>query len=237
MKKLNADWLTHGLIDFEYKKYELLAYLQHVSRSFSEAKLYPVLADLIFHYNNIISIKKNKELLYEQFPGLAKGIDMKKLRIAYEKIIKDDTLMEELEEIMDFAIPRIEKAVKEGSEIYEYVESSVDISPIGLSPIYKDEGYVFILRSPDKSIKVYRYALKFFESASENYRSIETRQVEQLKYNRFKNLEKDKINLVKKYKDLPNPATYLVTSKNAFPYEETLLPVAKRFLVRYISTT
>jgi len=237
MKNLNSNWLTQGLIDFEYKKYELLAYLTNVSTSFSESKLYPYLSDLIFHYNNIVSLKKNKKLWYEQFPGLVKGIDLKKLRISYEKIINDDKMMMELEEIMDFAIPQIKRTVKEGTEIYEYVESMVEVSPVGLSPIYKDEGYVFILEAPRKNMKVYRYGLKFFESASDKYRGIEMSFIEDRKYLKFKNLENDKLDLVKKYKELPNPATFLVTSKSEFPLEETLLPVSKRFLVRYISST
>lgn len=237
MKNLNTNWLTQGLIDFEYKKYELLAYLTNVNKSFSESKLYPYLSDLIFHYNNIVSLKNNKQLWYEQFPGLIKGIDLKKLRISYEKIINDDKMMMELEEIMDFAIPQIKKAVKEGREIYEYVESMVEVSPVGLSPIYKDEGYVFILEAPKKNMKVYRYGLKIFESASDKYRGIEMSFIEDRQYQKFKNLENDKLDLVKKFKELPNPATFLVRSKDEFPLEETLLPVSKRYLVKYISST
>jgi hypothetical protein len=41
--------------------------------------------------------------------------------------------------------------------------------------------------------------------------------------------------LVKRYKDLPNPATYLILSKMKFPYAETLMPVAKRLFVKHIS--
>ena len=237
MKKLSSNWLTRGLIDFEYKKYELLAYLRDVGKEFSQSKLYPFLGDLIFHYNNIISLKNNKQSWFQQFPETIKGIDMKKLMVSYEKIINDDELMKELEEIIDFAIPKIKDAVSEGAEIYEYIESQVDLTPIGLSPIYKDEGYVFILESPKKKVKVFRYALKFFESSSEKYRGIETQFIIENPYVRFSNLKNDKIKLAKKYQDLPNPATYLLTSKGSFPFEETLLPVAKRFLVRYISST
>ena len=57
MVSLDKNWLTEGLIDFEYKKYELLAYLKNVGKSFSENRLYPFLGDLIFHYNNILSLK------------------------------------------------------------------------------------------------------------------------------------------------------------------------------------
>ena len=237
MKTLNSNWLTQGLIDFEYKKYELLSYLQAVNKSFLESKLYPHLGDLVFHYNNIISLKKNKNLWFEQFPEAISSIDLKKLRISYQKIIEDDTLMQELEEIIDFAIPKINEALAEGSEIYEYVESSVDVSPIGLSPIYKDEGYVFILQTPKTNMKIYRYALKIFENSSEKFRGIETRFVDEKQYKKFSNLENEKLHLAKKFQDLPNPATFLLTTKDKFPFEETLLPVAKRYLVRYISTT
>jgi hypothetical protein len=51
MKKLEEDWLTKGLIDFEYKKYILLDYLQHIKEQFKERRLYPFLSDLVFHYN------------------------------------------------------------------------------------------------------------------------------------------------------------------------------------------
>jgi len=237
MKNLGTNWLTHGLIDFEYKKYELLAYLKNVGEQFSESKLYPFLGDLIFHYNNILSLKNKKQSWFEQFPESIKGVDLKKLQVTYERIINDDELMNELEEIMNFAIPRIQRAVSDGAEIYEYVESMVDVTPIGLSPIYKDEGYVFILEAPKNNMKIFRYSLKFFESPSEKYRGIETKLMDEHPHIKFKNLENEKLMLVKKYKDLPNPATYLLTSKGSFPFEETLMPVAKRFLVRYISST
>ena len=58
MKKLEKDWLTSGLIDFEYKKYILLAYLQEVKGNFDSNKLYPHLSDLIFHYQNLLDLKK-----------------------------------------------------------------------------------------------------------------------------------------------------------------------------------
>ena len=52
MKTLSETWFADGYIDFELKKYTLLAYLQEVNKYFNEHKLYPQLADVIFHYNN-----------------------------------------------------------------------------------------------------------------------------------------------------------------------------------------
>ena len=55
MKTLSKTWFAEGYIDFELKKYTLLAYLQEVNKYFYENKLYPQLADLIFHNNNILT--------------------------------------------------------------------------------------------------------------------------------------------------------------------------------------
>ena len=37
-----------------------------------------------------------------------------------------------------------------------------------------------------------------------------------------------KLSLIKRFKNLPNPATFLFVSKYNFPIEETLLPIIKR---------
>jgi hypothetical protein len=43
--------------------------------------------------------------------------------------------------------------------------------------------------------------------------------------------EQIKRDLLRNNKDLPNPATYSISSKVEMPYLETLLPVAKKMLV------
>ena len=60
MDSLKHDWLTEGLIDYEYKKYVLLAYLKDVSRRFNQSELYPFMSDLVFHYRNLIKVRESK---------------------------------------------------------------------------------------------------------------------------------------------------------------------------------
>ena len=74
MKKLSDTWFAEGRIDFELKKYTLLAYLQEVNRYFNENKLYPQLADIIFHYNNIVAFRENKKYLQEHFSSITKKL-------------------------------------------------------------------------------------------------------------------------------------------------------------------
>jgi hypothetical protein len=90
MKSLSETWFAEGRIDFELKKYTLLAYLQEVNRYFDENKLYPQLADIIFHYNNIVAFRENKKYLQEHFPKKLTGLQMEKLQLIYEQMLEDD---------------------------------------------------------------------------------------------------------------------------------------------------
>src|SRR5215831_18311343 len=110
MKNLSDTWFAEGYIDFELKKYTLLAYLQEVNKYFNETKLYPQLADVIFHYNNLVAFRENKKYLQEQFPKKLSGIQLEKLQLLYEQIIEDDELMQELEDIINYASGKIKTA-------------------------------------------------------------------------------------------------------------------------------
>ncbi|MCX6273751.1 MAG: hypothetical protein NTV09_00915, partial [Bacteroidetes bacterium] len=87
MNSLNKNWITEKHIDFEYKKYVLLAYLQHVSENFTENKLYPFLADLVEHYRNLKFLKDSKKNLFEKFPGRISKTDFEQFQLIYEKIV------------------------------------------------------------------------------------------------------------------------------------------------------
>lgn len=235
MDQLSKDWLTQGLIDFEYKKYILLAYLKTVSESFGKSELYPFLADLVFHYRNLVAIKDNKSLLKESFPKEISQEEFRKLELTYRKIIEDDDMMSELEGIIEFAIPKIKDSLQEGSVIYEYVESQCEISPVGVTPLYAREGYLFVSQPPEKETRVYRYQVSIFEGSHEQLRSLNTEFIESVEKKPLYTYERIKLDLLGRFKDLPNPATYLIFSKMRFPFTETLMPVAKRLFVKHIS--
>lgn len=232
---MKHDWLTEGLIDYEYKKYILLAYLKDVQSRFNKSELYPFMSDLVFHYRNLLKLKEHKQLLFESFPKSLSKDDFRKLKLTYNKLVKDDEIMTVIEDIIAFAIPRLEKTLEEGKELYEFVEENMEMNPIGLSPIYLKEGYLFINTDASISVAVYRYKLTFFEHVSEQYRGIATQYISDELCGISRSYENLKVELTRSFTDLPNPATYLVSSKLNFPIQQTILPVAKRMLVKEIS--
>src|SRR5450432_1409403 len=134
MKTLSETWFADGYIDFELKKYTLLAYLQEINRNFQENKLYPQLADVIFHYNNMVAFRENKKYLQEHFPKKLTGIQLEKLQLLYEQMIEDDELMQELEDIIHYSAGEIKTTIQNGTGIYEFVEEKIEISPVGIIP-------------------------------------------------------------------------------------------------------
>lgn len=236
MKQLSANWLTEGLIDAEYKKYILLAYLHEVRQHFDERRLYPFLSDLVYHYRSLLNLQQNKQAVSGQFPNKIKKVDLDNFTIEYEKLMNDDRYMEEIESILNFAIPKIQEELTTGTEIYEFVETNINIQPVGIVPLNSDEGYLLICNGNLTDIQVFLYKVSIFDSAHEKFRSVKTNFVSSYARNLSNTFENLKLNLIRQNKSLPNPATFAVQSACIFPLYETLLPVAKRNLMRMLST-
>jgi hypothetical protein len=236
MKTLSETWFAEGYVDFELKKYTLLAYLKEVNKYFNANKLYPHLADVIFHYNNLVALRNNKKYLQEQFPKKLTGIQIRQLQLLYEQIIEDDELMLELEDIINYSAGEIKTTISSGTAIYEFVEEKLTIFPVGLVPLDSNEGYFFLSEGSYRNTRVYQYKLSIFEKHDEKFRAIRTEFLDQWTRNIANSYENIKSELLRLRRDLPNPAVYSIETDLSFPYDETLLPVAKRRLVRYLST-
>ncbi len=234
MKQLSSNWITEGLIDFEYKKYILLDYLKEVGEHFNENKLYPDLSDLINHYRSLDELRENKKIVSNNFPQQLSKLDFDNFKMEFEKLLQDDSYMAEIESILDFAIPAIKGHVSDGKEIYSSVENELKIFPVGIVPLKPEMGYMFLSLSGAKQTKVYEYRITLFESADEKFRGLHTQYVGSYKRSITNTFEKIKIDLIKSKKELTNPGTFVVETNRNFPLTETLLPVAKRLLVRYI---
>jgi hypothetical protein len=235
MKQLSETWFAEGYIDFELKKYTVLAYLQETNKYFNENKLYPRLADLVFHYNNIVAFRENKKYLQEHFPRKLTGMQIEKLQVLYEQMIQDDDLMKELEEIINYSANEMKTTLSNGAEIYEFVEDKLLITPVGIVPLDIQEGYFFLSAGSSAETRVYSYRLSFFEKHDERYRSIKTTYVDQMRRSISNTYENIKYDLIKSKTGLPNPAVYSIETELNFPVDETLLPVAKRSLVKFIT--
>jgi hypothetical protein len=162
MKSLGLNWFIEGSLDFEYKKYILLDYLQEINRHFDKSKLYPNLADLVFHYNNLLDFKQNKTVLQQAFPQRLTQADIEAVKLTYKKIVDDDSSMQEIERIITYAIAEMDPAIQTGKEIYDFVESRLMIDPVGLIPLMPYQGYFSLRNGGERTNWVYEYQITIF---------------------------------------------------------------------------
>jgi len=235
MNTLSNNWFTEGKIDFELKKYTLLAYLVEVNSHFHRNRLYPHLGDLIFHYNNLVAFKTNKESLQNNFPLRLSSASFEQLKLTYERMVSDDKLIQEIESIIHYSLQKMDVSLKEGQEIYEFVEENLSINPVGLMPIQMEQGYMFLCDGTERDVNVYQFQISFFEDHTEKYRGIQTEYISSYPRNFVNTYHNIKIDLLKNRKNHPNPAVYSIETSLTFPVQETLLPIARRSLVRYIT--
>jgi len=232
---LSETWFMEGYVDFELQKYRLLAYLQEVNKYFNETKLYPQLSDIVFHYNNLVAFRENKKFLQDHFPKHISQVDMQKLEIMYEQMLADDEVMKELEGITNYALEQMKGTIDSGAEIYEFVEKQTRIEPVGILPLYKNEGYMLVRYGQYAEIRAYGYGVTLFEHKDARYKGIRVQYVDSWQKSIANSYENIKREIIRSIPVLPNPAVYCVETELSIPFEETLLPIAKRMLMKELS--
>lgn len=234
MKHLNPNWITEGWIDFEYKKYLLLDYLQEVNRQFGQKKLYPTLSEIISHFQNLRQLKEQKAIVSQSFPKAISKIDFENFVLKYQRLIAEEKCMEELETIMDFAIPQFQNRMESGRELYASVENDLEIFPVGIVPVNPELGYLFLSGRESRQTKIYEYQITLFENSEEKFRGIKMEYICTSTRSLMNTYENIKCDLLKGKQKVSTPGTFVIESHHEFPLRETLLPVAKRTLVRYL---
>lgn len=233
MTKLSSQWLTDGMLDFEYKKYVLLAYFQHVKGQFRDQMLFPHLPHLRDHYHSSVDFKESRHSLKAKFPKHLTGFDPSALRFVYKETYEEDPHLEEIDDILEFAIPQFSGLWQEGRERYLAVEKNLSISPVGIMPLRTEEGYLFVHQNISRKTAIYRYQVTLFDSKRE--RIIQTHPVDTIHKSLSTTFENLKIALTRRFTQWPNPATYIVESPKEYPLDETLLPASKLLMSRFLN--
>lgn len=229
------NWLADGWMDTEYKQYILLGWLQRIRKEYDAARLYPALSESIEAHRKLASLAAARSAIDAKSHGTVTGIDWSKLALKKDVHTPHPELNHYLTELIAFALPRIERSVEEGKSLYDWVEEQVEFDTVGLLPLYKDEGYLLVLECDEEGVLAFRYRKSKVELDHAPAHQLEIQLVDQTRRSLSNTLAQVKLNLVKKFTDLPNPATYLFRSKLGFPLAETLLPIARRRLLRELT--
>lgn len=234
MTTLPYDWLTQNRMDAEYKQYVVLAYLQSVEQRFAEGQLYPDLPDLKRHYEATLRFRRGKGTLLAAFPKRVAGISGPPPRIDYKSELPADPLLDEVDEIVDFALPRFNAVLTGGRQRWDELAATLTLEPIGLLPLRPDEGYLFVHYAASPDLAIYQYRLTLYDDQAPGGRLVHWQLRERTQRTIGTTFERLKLDLIRRY-NLPNPAAFRLESQRLIPEQETLLPIAQQLLNQAIS--
>lgn len=239
MKTLPVNWFIEGRIDAEQKQYVLLDYLQKVKESFRQNKLYPPFGNLIELYNGLVQFRENKDKISGQFPKKIQDMDLQKKILFYETLYADDKLMETVEQIIHWSLPLLRERIEEGRCMYEFVQDNMKIEEVGIVPLYVKEGYFCVPNSESVTLDVFEFGTSIytgmnpaFSGAGVPYRSIYLQYITSFKTGLGYTPDEIKLKLIHAYPKFPNPLIYYLNTELEIPFQESILPVAKRQLMR-----
>ena len=228
---LRSNWLTEGLIDFEYKKYVLLGYLLDTQEEFREWRLYPALPYLERHYRNLCTVRDNKEAMDRQFPRVAVGVDIKNMKIVYQKMERSIGCMQEIEDIVKFSIPKVRETLAMGKQLQDHIENELNVFPVGSPPEHLEKGYIFIHLYYSNKIAIYQYETN---TGPDERMHLRTRPLGWECCNERTTLEGIKKKMAQKGNK--NPYTLAATCDGKYPIAETLLPIVEKIALKRITS-
>jgi len=232
---LTLDLFTQVQSDYEKRQYKVLSALRRISEDFQHNKIYPHLSHLAELYHTLSDIRKRLNDLRSEFPKRIKKIDFVNQEIEHEIVFVDGSDLQKVEELIEWALPYIEAKIEEGKTIYEFVNEKIFLEEVGIVPNYTDEGYFFVPDNEESKLLLFEYEVSIFQSAKDQYRSLKTQFLKALGQGRaLMSPNSIKLELISEFKKLPNPATYSFQTDLNFPFNETVLPVVKRKLIKQL---
>lgn len=231
--RLSLHLFTKVQDDFEKRQYIILAELKSITDQFQYYEVYPYLSELVELRATLKDITERLANLRNKFPKRISRIDWVNKTIEHEVVFVDGTDISAVVDLINWALPHIEKVIHQGIEIHEFVEKELSVEHVGILPNYRDEEYFFVPDNQKKKLNLFHFEVSLFKSADDKYRSLKTRFLKGLEQGRAKlSPGSIKMDLIKEQKELPNPATYSIDTSLDFPFNPSILPVAKRKLMQ-----
>lgn len=237
METLSLNVFLQAADDVELSKYKVLAAVKNAGETLHKNMLYPDLAELIKIYSILSDIVNRKTLLNDGLPSKLVGFDLENKKAVYEKEELTESKTKVVFDFIGWAMPKIKEIIDEGKAIFDFIENNLIIKGIGILPIYKKEGYFIIPDNQEDTMLIYRYEMTLFPAEGEIFHTLKTNLVEAINSSDVSLVkpEEIKLEMIKRFPELPNPAAYKFFIDIDFPFAETILPIAKRKLIRELA--
>jgi hypothetical protein len=232
---LSINTFVRAAQDAERARFEVLNGLKTIRSHFHQNKIFPDLPSLIELFTSLQSIAESADNLRAKAHRSIKDVNVEERKIIYEETPLNDKDFDQIREMILWALPHIQSAIEEGKTICEFVDENLAVEVVGILPSYLEEGYAFIPDNALATLHLIKYEISIFSGAGERYRSLKTSVVKSIRRTAImQSAQSLKMSLVQEFPEMPNPATYSFETDLEFPFNETIFPIAKRRLLRYL---
>lgn len=207
--------------DIEKSRYLIMNKLKYCEKELNQSRLYPTFQMLIDVHQQIIDVLGKHSRIFNREYTENLGND--------DEEDNKKPVNEELEksfELMNWAIDYISKTLETGRIIFDFVNESINIESIGITSFHNSEGYFII---PDNKERV----LRFIKYEKILYRILKTKEVGNIQ-NSIILIPKESLKNMIIADDILNQVIYYLETELTFPFNETIMPVAKRKFLGYL---
>lgn len=228
------DWAFRPAFDLELKQYTLLAYLQRVERRFAERKLFPHIADLECHIEELERVRERKNRLARELGTDLLGFDQQTGAARRQPLVPDEWPAV-IDEVIAWALPGLAEARRRGVELLEDICDRITLFPVGLMPLDAKAGWL-MLRCGGEA-RVYAYDVQPLRLPRDEHmeRRVRTRYVTTYSVSLASTYQWIKTDLLRSRPELPNPAVFVFESDLSLPTVETFMPLAKQLVYEQVS--
>lgn len=210
-----------GVNDLESSKYRLLNKFQLCEKELNDTRLYPTYQMLINIYMQLADIMKNHNRIFnKEYTDAISEQEMD------EKMMLINNELENSFELMHWALAHLNRVMEQGKAIYDFVDESITIEPIGIKTIYNTEGYFILPDNKERLLRIMKYSRNL-------YKVLKTKEVgnREMRLITIPNeVLRDQIYL----DDFLNRIIYMLDTELNFSYIQTILPVAKRKFLGFL---
>jgi hypothetical protein len=232
---MDTDWLIQEPIDFEHKKYVLLAYFKKIDQLLDQNKIYPTFIELSLHLASIQTLMKDNVILYTDkvFKSFDDEVLVKDLK-AKQVVINNEIEKIEIDKIVKFSSSKFLEYFSIVKSYWSIVYDTISISLKKNKKYLKHgTGYLTYTHKKTNTIYVWEYAMtQFIPEINEYYTEVKL-----IYEGNKKDLNLNEIlDTTSTYPENIRKVCPVFEVKTAddYPIDETLLPLFKRKLMSYI---
>ena len=222
--------------DEEKARYLIQAELAAIRDHLRRRRLYPHLSRLVALRKLLVEIRTRFDELTAGLPDAMTAIDWESAEIRHQARFVPEGGLGAMHRLVVWVMPRLDELIEEGAAVHEFVESNMSLQQVGILPEYRQEGYMIIPDNRREHLNVFRFGVGLLPGGGATYKALKTRFLEgrKIRGGALPTLNAIKLDLIRRERELPNPATYFADTQLDFSFHQTILPVARRLLMARI---